>query len=87
MTKRKRTYEEVMSMQERAVSFQENLGHYEAAGRLERLTTSEYAKLRKIEIVLDPVQKRRRSQSKKEKPVDDMPAGPVRIMWGRRIIK
>lgn len=62
MTKRKRTYEEVEAMQDKAVRFQDSLDHFEAARRLEFLTVEDYAALRNIEIVDEPVQKRRRKK-------------------------
>jgi hypothetical protein len=87
MTKRKRTYEQVMSMQERAVRCQENFGHDEAVTYLEGLNPIEYAELRKMQIVSEPVQKRRRSQRRKESPVDEIPVGPCVLVSGWPIIE
>jgi len=72
MTKKKRTLEEVITMQEKAVRFQESLGNLEAASRLEDLQPEDYAAFRNIEIVDEPVKKRRR---RKAKEVDDVPPG------------
>ena len=60
MSKRKRTEKEVLAMQAKAVRFQENLRNYEAAIRIESLTVEEYAARRNLEIVSEPVRKRRR---------------------------
>jgi hypothetical protein len=64
MTKRKRTYEQVEAMQEKAVRFQESLFHIDAAYKLEMLSPEQYADLRNIEIVDEPVQKRKRRKKK-----------------------
>jgi hypothetical protein len=69
MTKRKRTYEEVEAMQEKAVRFQDALDHFEAARQLEFLTPEQYAALRNIEIVDEPIQKRRRRKKKEDRYV------------------
>jgi hypothetical protein len=69
MTKRKRTYEEVEAMQEKAVRFQEALDHWNAARRIEELTIEQYAALRKIEIVDEPIQKRRSRKQKEDRYV------------------
>lgn len=61
MSKRKRTEEEIEMMQARAVRLQENVGNYDAAIRIENLTVAEYAAWRDIEIVWEPVRKRRRT--------------------------
>jgi hypothetical protein len=92
MTKRKRTVEEVIAKQTKAVRFQLNLGHHDAALSLESLTASEYAQLRKIQIVSEPVQKRRRRQMlSQEDRFDDVPVGYVRIIeetvWEEQISK
>jgi hypothetical protein len=69
VTKRKRTYEEVEAMQAKAVRFQDSLEHFEAARQLEFLTPEEYAALRNIEIVDEPVQKRRSRKQKEDRYV------------------
>jgi hypothetical protein len=51
MTKRKRTYNQVEAMHEKAIRFQYALNHVDAAKRLEGLTPVQYATLRNIEIV------------------------------------
>jgi hypothetical protein len=61
MSKRKRTIEEVEAMQEKAARFQDNIGNYQASKRIESLTPTEYAAWRNIEVVWDPVRKRRRA--------------------------
>lgn len=75
MTKKKRTLEEVIATQKKAVRFQESLGNVEAASRLEDLEPEDYAAFRNIEIVDEPVQKRRRRKKKEDK---DVPPGYVR---------
>jgi hypothetical protein len=78
MTKKKRTYEQIIAMQAKSVRFQENLNHYDAAIDIEGLLPEEYAKLRAIEIVSEPVRKRRRAGAVKKVTV--VPRGTVRIV-------
>jgi hypothetical protein len=94
MSKRKRTIEEVEAMQEKAARFQDNIGNVAAAKRIESLRPTEYAAWRKIEIVWDPVRKRRRTGTKAK--ANALPPGYARrteiVEWtdtsekgGRRI--
>lgn len=59
MTKRKRTYEQVVSMQAKAVRLQANVGNFDASIRIESLSPEEYAARRNVELVAEPVRKRR----------------------------
>ena len=64
-------------MQQKAVRFQEALSNFDAASDLEDLTPEQYARLRNIEIVAKPVQKRRR-RKKTEDTEEEVPPGYVR---------
>jgi hypothetical protein len=76
MTKRKRTYEEVIGMQAKAVRLQENVNNFEASVKIENLAPSEYAAWQNIEIVSEPVRKRKRSIRKTENT--SVPSGYTR---------